>query len=293
MNASSYRFQIGSLACAVVSDGTHTYRDPAQLLFANATQERLGQALREQGLDLQGWKELVSPYPALLIRTDRHLMLVDTGAGSGTTTGQLIPNLQAEGVAPEDVDTVILSHAHPDHIGGNLDREGRPTFCAARYVLSRAEWDFWTSDPDLAALPIGEPSRQHLIACARHNLLPLRDRLDLVEGETEIMPGVRVLPAPGHTPGQVAVTVRSAGEQLLYLSDVAVHPIHLAQPGWYTAVDIAPEQALVSRRRLLERAAAGGTMVHAFHFPWPGLGYIVPREDAWGWQPISARDTAA
>jgi glyoxylase-like metal-dependent hydrolase (beta-lactamase superfamily II) len=288
MIASSYRFQIGSLACAVVSDGTHTYRDPAQLFFANAPQERLGQALREHGLDLEGWKEMVSPYPALLVRTDRHLVLVDTGAGSGPTTGRLIPNLQAEGVAPEDIDTVILSHAHPDHIGGNLDREGRPAFPAARYILSRAEWDFWTSDPDLATLQISERSRQHLIACARHNLLPLRGQLDLVEGEAEIVPGVRVLPAPGHTPGQVAVAVHSAGVQLLYLSDVAAHPVHLAQPGWYTAVDITPKQALASRRRLLERAAAGGTMVHAFHFPWPGLGHIVPRGDAWEWQPISA-----
>ena len=274
-----------------VSDGTATYRDPAHTLFANAPQERLGQALREHGLDLEGWKELVSPYPALLIRTDRHLVLVDTGAGSGmTTTGQLIPNLQAEGVAPEDIDTVILTHAHPDHIGGNLDREGRPAFSAARYVLSRAEWDFWTSEPDLSLLQMGEPFQQHLIACARHNLPPLRDQLYLVEGETEIVPGVRVILAPGHTPGQVAVAVHSAGEQLLYIADAALHPVHLAQPGWYAAVDIAPEQALISRRRLLEMAAARGTMVHAFHFPWPGLGHIVPKGDAWRWQPIEVAE---
>ena len=89
--------------------------------------------------------------------------------------------------------------------------------------------------------------------------------------------------------GSLACAVVSDGAQLLYLSDVAVHPVHLAQPGWYTAVDIAPEQALVSRRRLLDTAAAGGTMVHAFHFPWPGLGHIVPKGDAWGWQPIEAK----
>jgi glyoxylase-like metal-dependent hydrolase (beta-lactamase superfamily II) len=286
MVTSSYRFKIGSLACAVVSDGSHTYRDPAPLLFANAPPACLAQALRKHGLDPEGWKEWVSPYPALLIRTDRHLVLVDTGAGSGTTTGQLVSNLQAEGVVPEDIDTVILSHAHPDHVGGNLDREGRPAFSAARYVLSRAEWDFWTSEPDLSMLQISEPFRDHLIACAQRNLLPLRGQLDLVEGEPEIVPGVRVLPAPGHTPGQVAVAVHSAGERLLYLSDAVAHPVHLAQPGWYAAVDIASDQVLTGRQRLLEMAALAGTMVHAFHFPWPGLGYIVPEGDAWQWQPV-------
>jgi glyoxylase-like metal-dependent hydrolase (beta-lactamase superfamily II) len=286
--APSYRFQIGSLACAVVSDGTHTYCDPAQLLFANVPQKRLDQALRKHGLYLENWNELVSPYPALLIRTDRHLVLVDTGAGSGTTTGQLIPNLKAERVALEEIDTVILTYAHPDHIGGNLDREGRPTFSAARYVLSRAEWDFWTSGPDLSTLQIGEPSRQHLIACAQHNLLPFRDQLDLVKGETEVVPGIPVLSALGHTPGHVAVAVHSAGAQLLYLSDVALHPVHLAQPGWHSAFDLVPEQALATRRRLLKRAAVGGTMVHAFRFLWPGLGHIVSKGDAWVWQPISA-----
>ena len=137
---------------------------------------------------------------------------------------------------------------------------------------------------------MGEPFRQHLIACARHNLPPLRDQLDLVEGETEIVPGVRVIPAPGHTPGQVAVAVHSAGEQLLYIADAALHPVHLAQPGWYAAVDIAPEQALISRRRLLETAEVEGTMVHAFHFPWPGLGHIVPKGDAWRWQPVGVAE---
>jgi glyoxylase-like metal-dependent hydrolase (beta-lactamase superfamily II) len=288
MTTPSCRFKIGRLSCAVVSDGTYTYRDPARTLFANASPERLGQALLEHGLDPEGWEALVSPYPALLIRTDRHLVLVDTGAGNGTTTGQLVPNLQVEGIAPEDIDTVILTHAHPDHIGGNLDREGRAAFPAARYVMSRAEWEFWTSEPNLPLPQMSESSRQHLIACAQHNLLPLRNQLDLVEGETEIVPGVRVIPAPGHTPGQVAAAVRSAGEQLLYMADAALHPIHLAEPGWYAAVDIAPEQALISRRQLLEMAADEGTLVHVFHFPWPGLGHIVPKGVAWRWQPIKA-----
>jgi glyoxylase-like metal-dependent hydrolase (beta-lactamase superfamily II) len=293
MTAPSYDFKIGSLECTVVSDGTYTYRDPSWALFANAPQERLEQVLREHGLDPAGWKELVSPYPALLIRTDRRLVLVDTGAGAmSPTTGKLIPNLRAIGVAPEDVDTVILTHAHPDHIGGSLDDKGRPAFSRARYVLSQVEWDFWSSEPDLSAIRMGEPFRQHLIACARDNLLPLQGRLDLVGPGTEIVPGVRVLPASGHTPGQVAVAVASAGERLLHIADAALHPIHMEQPGWYAAVDVAPEQALASRRHLLERAAAKGVLVHAFHFPWPGLGYIARTQGAWRWRPIEAAESA-
>jgi glyoxylase-like metal-dependent hydrolase (beta-lactamase superfamily II) len=290
MSDKSYRFKVGKFKCTIILDGEHLYEHPAVLLFANAPQSELQGALARHGIDLASWTGWLSPYPGLVIDTGEHKVLVDTGAGGSLPgTGELIPNMRAAGIAPDEIDAVILTHAHADHAGGNVDREGVPAFPNARYVMCQDEWDLWAPDePDLSALPFPEELVQLLIRVAHANLLPIQDRFELVDRETEIVPGVRVLPAPGHTPGHLAVAAMSEGEELLCPADAALHPVHIERPDWYSAVDLAPERALASRRQLLERASAHKSLVHAFHFDFPGLGRIVQRGDAWTWQPIAA-----
>jgi len=273
-----------------VNDGTMTYTPPmflppAILLFVNAPQERLMQKLREHNIQPEKWVEWKSPHICLLINTGRHRVLVDTGAGSlAPTTGKLIHNLRAEGIAPEDIDRVILTHGHPDHIGGNLNSEGKLAFPKARFVMWKDEWDFWTSEQ--AEQRLDEHVRARQIAFARKNLPPIQDQLDLVDHEMEIVPGIRAVAAPGHTLGHMALAISSGGEQLLCISDAWLHPIHLESPDWCAAVDFAPEQVANTRRRLLSRAAAEKALVLAFHFPFPGLGHVVQKGEVWQWGSI-------
>jgi glyoxylase-like metal-dependent hydrolase (beta-lactamase superfamily II) len=224
-----------------------------------------------------------------LTRLKKHRVLVDTGAGAlSPTTGKLLHNLKAEGITPEDIDTVILTHAHPDHIGGNTDSEGKLVFRNAHYFMWKGEWDFWTSGE--AERKLDEHTREVLLGFARKNLPPIQDRLDLLDCETQIVPGIQAIATPGHTPGHMTPLITSGGEQLLCISDVVLHPIHLGQPEWCAAVDFAPPQLVATRRRLLNRAADEKTLVHAFHFPFPGLGHIVREGEVWQWQPIGAMD---
>jgi len=289
MNAEIYRFKVGNFECIAISDGTLTYAPPmfpppATFLFVNAPKERLEPVLRQHNLPPEKWVEWVSPYICLVVNTGEHRVLVDTGAdGLAPSTGRLLNNLHAAGIAPEDIDMVILTHGHPDHIGGNTDAEGRLVFPNARYVMWKDEWDFWNSEE--AEKKLDEHIKEVLVGVARKNLPPLQDKLDLVDRETEIVPGISAVAAPGHTPGHMALAISSGGEQLLCIADVVLHPIHLEHPEWCAAVDLLPEQVVATRRRLLNMAAEKA-LVLAFHFPFPGLGHVIPKGEVWQWQPI-------
>jgi len=285
VNTASHRFTVGSFQCFAVNDGTSVYTNPAPTLFPHAPTAELEQALRAHAIDPHSWTEWVSDYTCLLIDTGDHRVLVDTGVGHHTpTTGTLIPNLAALGVAPDDIDTVVLTHGHPDHIGGNLDGEGRLAFPNARFVMWRGEWEHWTTPLERLR---GDPSQHWMHAFALPQLLPLSDRIQTIEHEAELVPGMRALAAPGHTPGHMALEIASDGDRLLVLSDTILHPIHVEHPEWNTTYEMLPEQAIATRRRLLQRAAEQRTLVAAFHLPCPGIGRIVASDRGWHWRPVA------
>jgi glyoxylase-like metal-dependent hydrolase (beta-lactamase superfamily II) len=284
MSANRQHFSVGDLQCIAISDGTFFY--PPNWFFSNVPQEQLESGLRDHNLSST---EVVSPYTCLIIKTGAHTVLVDTGAdGLAPTTGDLLKNLKAEGITPEDITTVVLTHAHPDHIGGVLDTSGKPALANARYVMSRTEWDFWTSKPELRGAGMDDHMKELLVTCALKNLPPLKPRMELLETEKEIVPGVYAIPALGHTPGHIALVISSAKEQLLHMADTVLHPMHIEYPAWRTVFDLNQEDAATTRRRLLDRAAADHLNVLAYHFPFPGLGHVTNKGNSWRWEAANA-----
>jgi glyoxylase-like metal-dependent hydrolase (beta-lactamase superfamily II) len=260
MLLTSHSFAVGEFDCLAVTDGSALYN--VRSFFCNAPDDELARALVPYADRVEGEK-LRTPLNPLLIQADALTILIDTGLGPGApmTAGKLLAHLAAEDITPSDIDLVILSHAHPDHIGGVIDRDGQPVFDQARYVLPEAEYAFWHSDEARAragkmAVQIGEL------------LDPIRTRLELVPAAGAILPGVRTIPAPGHTPGQVAVIVESAGKQLIYTADTFAHPLHFDHPTWNIIADLDRAQAVRSRHDLL---GCAGAVFYIYHLPLPGL----------------------
>ncbi|SFJ28777.1 Glyoxylase, beta-lactamase superfamily II [Amycolatopsis sacchari] len=223
-----------------------------------------------------------------------HRIVVDTGIGNGKQRANpawhnlhtAYPDRLAEaGFAPETVDLVVLTHLHTDHVGWNTRLEGGewvPTFPNARYVTSRVEREFW------AGYAMDEPRQQMF----RDSVLPVEDAglLDLVDVRrdgTEIMPGVRLVPTPGHTPGHVAVRLDSGGRTALITGDCVHHPVQVPHPEITSCVDIDPDLAVRTRRELFESLARSDTLVLGTHFPPPTAGRIADQGGSLRWVPVS------
>jgi glyoxylase-like metal-dependent hydrolase (beta-lactamase superfamily II) len=291
MGAGSFRFGVGEFECVSVSDGALNY--PPESLFSNVPLEHVEEALRQ--LDLPT-SQVMTPYTCLYIDTGEHRVLVDTGAGdlgahaaqvfpgldhSTSVTGLLPENMRAAGLEPSEIDTVIITHAHPDHVGGTLEETGGLVFPNANYFISGEEWEFWTSDAAATKAP------PFMVDAARRNLEPLKDRLTLVEDASEVVSGVRAIATAGHTPGHIALSVASDGERLLHVSDAVLYPLHLEHPEWTPVFDMLPEQASASKRHIFDLAAEVDALVFAHHFPpFPSVGRVRKQEQGWRWQPI-------
>jgi glyoxylase-like metal-dependent hydrolase (beta-lactamase superfamily II) len=201
------------------------------------------------------------------------------------TNGRSFRYLRAAVIEPSEIDTVIITHAHPDHVGGTLDERGELVFPSARYFIAREEWDFWNSDDAAARAPA------FMVETARRNLEPLEDRLTLLEDGFEILPGVHAIATFGHTPGHMALSIASDGERLLHVSDAVLYPLHLEHPEWTTIFDMIPEQASNSKRKVFDLASEEEAMVFAHHFPpFPSLGYVRKEGQGWRWQPLEPEE---
>ena len=284
-NAAVYHFKVGDFKAMVVSDGTLAF--PPGFFVPKADPEAVASVLTEHFLSTE---ELLAHVNALYLETDEHQVLIDTGAGNlfGPTAGHLLENLEAAGIAATDIDTVILTHAHPDHIGGLVDTDGQVTLPNAQFYLSQAESDFWMSDTvEMPKSLLDEETRTGLIATAKGNLTAIGDRTTLFAMGDEVIPNIQAVDSIGHTPGQASFLITSGEESLLATGDVFFSdPLNLENPDWEVVFDENPEEGVIARRQLLETVTSERRLLLVPHMPFPGLGHVRTQGEAYGWEPI-------
>ena len=278
MSVTLYPFQIGNFKCYALLDG-HIY-GKAEQFFVGPTEEERAAVLEKAGIQPDKVPSFFTP---LFIDTGKHRILVDTGVGEEDSEdyGFVRKNLASIGLNFDDIDLLIISHAHADHIGLNTTVDGMPMFPNARYLISKDEWYHWTDPHNLANVNFHTP---HI----RKNLLGIADRFEQINHENEIVPGIRLLKAPGHTPGHAVIQIFSNGEHLIYAADALLNPLHLEFLGWNYHSDADKMAAIESRRRIARLAVETDALVMGYHFACPGIGHIVETDDGWRWQPTDA-----
>ncbi|WP_019654986.1 MBL fold metallo-hydrolase [Variovorax atrisoli] len=276
-----YRMMLGDFEVTALFDGTLDL-EPKKLL-TNTTQEQVGKLL-DRGFEKDAVPTSVNGY---LINTGSKLVLVDTGAGGlfGPTLGNLQANLKAAGYQPEQVDDVLITHMHGDHVGG-LVQDGKLVFPNATIHAGQEDADFWLNKANLEKAS-AEMKGFFQGAMASLNPYVEAGKFKGMKGGTELAPGIKAVPAHGHTPGHNTYVVESKGQKLVLWGDLMhVAAVQFAQPQVTISFDVDSKPAAVERKKAYADAAKGRYLVGSAHLPFPGLGHVRAEGKGYVWVPV-------
>jgi len=278
------RMKLGAMDIVALHDGA-LRRPLGEEFVRNAPLEQVKALLASQNLPTD---YVDIPFTAFLVVSGNTKFLFDTGfADNGPpTTGQLRANLAAAGYKPEDIDHVVLSHYHGDHINGLRAKDGSLVYPKAVVHVPAPEHAFWMDDTRMEAAP---PAMKGAFQAVRRALggLPA-DRLKLFQPGAELAPGITSSAAFGHTPGMSVFTVRSEGQSFMYVADVVNVPSLFARsPDWAITFDMDAEMARQTRRRVFDALVKDKTLAGGFHFPFPAFGTIEAAGNGYQFKPLA------
>lgn len=267
---SHHRIPLGDFTVSTVYDGSVQVPGPHPIFGGNVSAEEV-QALAEQNF-LPPTKMVIGFTP-VVVNTGRELVLFDTGNGANgfaqrPSAGRLSAMLAAAGFAPEQIDIVVLTHFHPDHIGGVMEN-GAPVFPNARYVAGSVEFDFWMNDDRLSGDTAGNAQ------LVRNMVGPVTDRTRFIAPGDDVVSGITAVDAMGHTPGHLAFHLESQGKRLMITADTANHFVaSLQRPDWHVAFDMDKDKAAAARKRVFGMIAADRIGFTGYHMPFPAVGFV-------------------
>jgi glyoxylase-like metal-dependent hydrolase (beta-lactamase superfamily II) len=281
LRPSLYRFRLGGFEVTTILDGVSQRDGPHPMFGADQPAETMQELLSANRLPPTRFENSYTP---TLVNTGRELVLFDTGNGPSRRDaglGRLRSLLGDAGYAPEDIDYVVMTHCHPDHIGGLIEDDA-PAFPNARHLFGQIEFDFWRRGENI---PENRKDTRTLFV---RLALPFAEQATFIAPDQEVVPGIRSVEAFGHSAGHLAYRLESDGQRLLLWGDVTNHYVaSLQRPDWQVRVDDDKATAIATRRRILDMVASERLWAIGFHMPFPAVGSVERTEDGYRWLPLA------
>jgi glyoxylase-like metal-dependent hydrolase (beta-lactamase superfamily II) len=282
-----YRLKLGDFQLTALFDGVW-YLPIDDKFVRNAGAAEVNQALAAAFLPPN---VLPISFTALLVNTGSKLVLIDTGTAGqvADTAGSMLENLRTAGIDPRAVDTILISHFHPDHIDGIKTKDGAKVFPNAEILVPEPEWDFWMNDANMAP---AEGAVKRYFLNAHRIFRDIASEVRRFKPGAEVAPGIVSIPAFGHTPGHTAFAIHSGNQSMLSMSDTVRNPYLFARhPDWQPTFDMDGPLAVATRRQMLDRVVADRMLVQAYHFPFPACGHMAKTATGYDlvpveWQPL-------
>lgn len=260
---------LGAKTITTVSDGHLVL--PLDFVFPDAPQDELVSLLEAAGL---GTDALQPDCNVTVLKDGDRVVLFDVGSGPNfmPTAGEILDNIEAAGITPEDVTDVVFTHAHPDHIWGLMDDFDEFVFPEANYYINQAEWDYWRAEDTLDKMP---EARKSFVVGARNRLEALEDVIRFFNWGDEVLPGIEAVDTRGHTPGHTSFAIHDGSDSVMVIGDAATSAIvSFAHPEWPSGSDQDTEQGIVTRTSLLDRLTLEQSRLVGFHLPGGGIGRV-------------------
>lgn len=278
-----YRVKLGAFEVTTILDGAVEVPGPHPIFGENVSAEEVAELARQNFLPAE---RMIIPFTVTIVNTGDAVLVFDTGNG-GTTgrrpaAGLLRARMQSAGIAPEDVDHVVLTHFHPDHIGGMIE-DGQAAFPNASYVIPAREYDFWSSEDRLFEASTADNGQ-----LVQDNVVPFADQARMIAPGEAVVSGVESVKAWGHTPGHTAYHVESEGKRLMLIADTSNHYVaSVMRPEWHVRFDMDKEAAVATRKEVLGMIAADRIPFVGYHMPFPSLGYLEEQGPGFRFVPVS------
>ncbi|HEY5378204.1 MAG TPA: MBL fold metallo-hydrolase [Pseudolabrys sp.] len=283
-----YRFKLGGFEVATLLDSRAVRQGLHPMYGANAAPDEVVALAKANNIDPARFEH---PNIPTLVNTGKELVLFDTGNGAlpreyealktRMPEGHVVKRLGELGHKPEDIDVVVLTHGHPDHIGG-LVEGGKPVYPNARYVFGATEYDFWKKNEGVREARVFN-QKLFMTICE-----PLATKSKFIKPGDEVVSGIRSVDAAGHSPGLMAFHIESDGKRFMITADTCTQYVMAVQkPEWHFEMDDDKDKAVATRKRMLDMLATDRVFLASFHMPFPGIGWIDKTAAGYRWVPHS------